>query len=52
MIVLVGALAAPLTFADTACDATSLKGAFSFRLSGTNFDSQGICTSTTWWAGW
>ncbi|MBN9656775.1 MAG: hypothetical protein J0H49_01275 [Acidobacteria bacterium] len=41
MLVLAGALAAPLTFADTVCDASSLKGAFSFRLSGSSWDSQG-----------
>lgn len=40
-LVLASALAAPLTFADTVCDASSLKGAFSFRLSGTNWDGQG-----------
>lgn len=41
MVVLAGALAAPLTFADTVCDASSLKGAFSFRMSGSSWDSQG-----------
>lgn len=40
MVALAGALAAPLTFADTVCDATSLKGAFGFRLTGTTWDSQ------------
>ncbi len=41
MVVLAGALAAPLTFADAVCDASSLKGAYSIRLTGTNFDNQG-----------